>query len=273
MASDVLSDLKRALERRYVLGEELGTGKTARVFAATGPAGERLALKVLIPELHASIEGQRFIREMELLQKLDHPLLARVVAAGIAGGHIYYLMPRLEGPTLRHRLLDGPLPIDAVLALADDLLDALGHAHDHGVVHRDVAPDNILLTPDGATLVDLGLGRALERAGRDRVTLPGVAVGSAPYMSPEQCLGLDCDGRSDLYSVACVLFECLAGQPPFTHVNPLTVQQMQLKAAPPAVTSFRPDTPPALAGAIAHALGKKPEQRFPDASVMKESLR
>lgn len=272
MSRNHIEDIRAALERRFTVEREISSGRAAKVYVAQTAAGEPVALKVLHADLHASIESDRFIREMQLLQHLDHPRIARIVSCGVAGGHAYFAMPLLEGPTLKARLKDGPLPVADVRRIAHEVLDALGHAHARGVVHRDVEPGNILLTASGAVLVDFGIARALEAAGADRVTLPGVTVGTAAYMSPEQCAGEMSDGRTDLYSLACVLFEMLGGQPPFHHESPLTVQQMQLRQPPTDVTNLRPDTPKPMAAAIARALAKKPVDRWQDAAAMERAL-
>ena len=159
------------------------------------------------------------------------------------------------------------------LRIADDLLDALEHAHGHGIIHRDVKPENVVLSPQGAVLLDFGIARAVVASGSDRLTRSGIAVGTSTYMSPEQITAVtEIDHRSDLYSLACVLFECLAGQPPFVHRNEAVVLQLHLTQPAPDVRTLRGDTPPELATAIAKAMAKTPNDRWRSAAEMREAL-
>jgi serine/threonine protein kinase len=153
------------------------------------------------------------------------------------------------------------------------VLEALGHAHGHGIIHRDVKPANIVLSPEGAVLLDFGIARAVAASGTDQLTRSGIAVGTSTYMSPEQITALaDIDQRSDLYSVGCVLFECLSGQPPFTHRNEAVVLQLHLTQPPPDVKTLRADTPPELAAGIRKAMAKSPGERWRSALEMREVL-
>jgi serine/threonine-protein kinase len=157
--------------------------------------------------------------------------------------------------------------------LADDLLDALDHAHQRGIVHRDVKPDNVVLSTEGAVLLDFGIARAVAASGSDRLTRSGIAVGTSTYMSPEQITAVqELDRRSDLYSLACVLFECLAGQPPFIHRNEAVVLQLHLTQPAPDLRSLRPDVPPEMAAGIARALAKTPDERWQSAAAMREAI-
>jgi serine/threonine-protein kinase len=273
-AADQFAELQAALGHRFRLERTLGAGHNARVYAAEDRAtGDRVALKVLRPELNASIEAERFIREMEWLQRLEHPRIGAIRSAGIASGQVYYVMRFVEGHTLRQQLdAGGPLGAERTTALAQDLLDVLGHAHARGVVHRDVEPANIMLGPDGATLLDFGLARAIEVSTGDRVTLTGVVVGPASYMSPEQCRGEDCDARADLYALGCVLYECLAGRPPFVHANPILLQALHLREPVTPLAALGVEAPAALAAVIERALAKEPAARWPHAAAMAAAL-
>jgi eukaryotic-like serine/threonine-protein kinase len=165
------------------------------------------------------------------------------------------------------------LTVPDALRVADDLLDALEHAHSHGILHRDVKPENVVIGPQGAVLLDFGIARAVWASGSDRLTRSGIAVGTSTYMSPEQITALqEIDLRSDLYSLACVLFECLAGQPPFTHRNEAVVLQMHLTQPAPDLRSVRPEIPAELAAGLAKALAKTPEERWQSATAMREAL-
>jgi eukaryotic-like serine/threonine-protein kinase len=180
----------------------------------------------------------------------------------------------VEGATLRERLdTMRLLPIAETLRLAGDVLEALDHAHGHGVIHRDVKPANIVLSAEGAVLLDFGIARAVVASGSDQLTRSGIAVGTSTYMSPEQITALsDIDHRSDLYSVGCVLFECLAGQPPYAHRNEAVVLQFHLNQPVPDVRTLRSDTPPELATVITKALAKTRDQRWNSAAEMREAL-
>lgn len=276
MTPDPLAtDFVATLGHRFRFVRLLGSGRNARVAEAVELAtGERVAVKILHAELAASIEADRFVREMEWLQRLRHPRLGTIRLAGVAQGRVYYVMPFVDGPTLRQAIdADGTLDPYRVQQIAEELLDALAHAHATGVVHRDIEPSNIILGPDGAVLIDFGLGRAIEAATGDRVTLSGVVLGTGSYMSPEQCRGDDCDGRSDLYGLACVLYEALAGRPPFTHGNPLTLQMQHLTEPAPPILAAVPVVPAGLAAAIMRALEKDPAARWQNAGAMLAAVR
>jgi serine/threonine-protein kinase len=183
-------------------------------------------------------------------------------------------MSYVEGPTLRERLDTTPcLPIVETLRIACDVLGALDHAHGHGIIHRDVKPANVVLSADGAVLLDFGIARAVVASGTDQLTRSGIAVGTSTYMSPEQITALaDIDHRSDLYSLGCMLFECLAGQPPFVNRNEAVVLQLHLSQAAPDLRSLRSDAPADLATTISRALAKSREERWPSAAAMREAL-
>jgi len=266
--------IQRAFEGRYRIEREIGKGGNARIYLATDGGGRRVALKVLHPELLVSVAADRFLREIRLSSQLEHPRIARLLDSGELDWIVYYVMTYVEGPTLREHLgRVRQLPVSEALRLADNLLDALEHAHRHDIVHRDVKPENIVLGSAGAVLLDFGIARAVSAAGSDRLTRSGIAVGTSTYMSPEQITALkEIDRRSDLYSLGCVLFEALAGQPPFQHRNEAVVLQQHLTQAAPDLRTLRPDTPRELAEAIARALAKSPEGRWQTAAAMRESL-
>jgi serine/threonine protein kinase len=271
---DLLPLVQNALAGRYTVHREIGRGGAARVFLAEDATGRPLALKVLHPELQVSVTADRFLREIRLASKIDHPLVARVLDSGEAEWLVYYVMPFIEGPTLRGHLdRVRRLPVSDAVRMARDLLSALGAAHQVGIIHRDVKPENIVLSAEGAVLLDFGIARAIEAAGTSQLTRSGIAVGTSSYMSPEQVQAQsDIDARSDLYSVGCVLFESLAGRPPFRHPNEVVVLQMHMNDEAPDVRAFREDTPPALAEAVARALQKKPAERWESAGAMAAAL-
>ncbi|MBA2458372.1 MAG: serine/threonine protein kinase [Gemmatimonadales bacterium] len=270
----MLALVRRAFEGRYVVEREIGKGGNARIYLARDAAGSEVALKILHPELLVSVAADRFLREIKLARQLDHAHIARLLDSGEREWLVYFVMTYEEGPTLREHLArGGPLSIAETIRLAGDLLDALEHAHVHGIVHRDVKPDNVVLTTRGAVLLDFGIARAVAASGSDRLTRSGIAVGTSTYMSPEQITALkEIDHRSDLYSLGAMLFECLAGQPPFTHRNEAVVLQLHLTQPAPDVRTLRPETPPELAVGIARALLKAPEDRWHSAAAMRDAL-
>jgi eukaryotic-like serine/threonine-protein kinase len=271
---DMLPLVQRAFEGQYQVEREIGKGGNARIYLVRDGQGRRVALKILHPELLVSVAADRFLREIRLCSQLQHPNIAHLLDSGERDWIVYYVMTYVEGPTLREHLSRvGQLPIGDTMRLADNLLDALDHAHAHGIVHRDVKPENVVLATEGAVLLDFGIARAVAASGSDRLTRSGIAVGTSTYMSPEQITALkEIDHRSDIYSLGCVLFECLAGQPPFTHRNEAVVLQLHLTQPAPDLRTLRADTPRELAEGIARALGKTPPDRWQTAAAMRESL-
>jgi serine/threonine protein kinase len=266
--------VQRAFDGQYQIEREIGKGGNARIYLARDGSGRRVALKILHPELLVSVAADRFLREIRLSSQLEHPHIARLLDSGERDWIVFYVMTYVEGPTLREHLGHvSRLPFAEAVRLADNLLDALEHAHRHDIVHRDVKPETIVLGPEGAVLLDFGIARAVSAAGSDRLTRSGIAVGTSTYMSPEQITALkEIDHRSDIYSLGCVLFECLAGRPPFQHRNEAVVLQLHLNQPPPDLRTLRPDTPKELADGIARALAKAPDERWQSAAVMRESL-
>ncbi len=274
MARDLLPLVREALAGRYAVEREIGKGGAARVYLARNPAGDPVALKVLHPELQLSAMADRFLREIRLASSVAHPLIAPVLDSGKQDWLVYYVMPLIEGPTLRQCInREMHLTVADTVHVGGDLLDALGHAHANGIVHRDVKPENIIISGNGCVLVDFGVARAIEALAADRVTATGMTVGTAGYMSPEQAAAApDLDTRSDIYAVGAVLFECLAGRPPYSHRNQHIILQMQLTNPAPDVRAFRPDTPPPLADAIARGLEKDRALRWQTAAEMRAAL-
>jgi serine/threonine-protein kinase len=270
----MLALVRQAFTGRYEVEREIGKGGNARIFLATDPAGCRVALKILHPELLVSVAADRFLREIRLASRLDNPHIAKILGSGEQDWLVYYVMSFVEGATLRERMdTQRCLAIPETLRIACDVLEALDHAHGHGIIHRDVKPANIVLSAEGAVLLDFGIARAVVASGTDQLTRSGIAVGTSTYMSPEQITALaDIDHRSDLYSVGCVLFECLAGQPPFMNRNEAVVLQLHLTQPPPNVRTLRSDTPTELAAGIAKALAKSPGERWRSALEMRDVL-
>jgi eukaryotic-like serine/threonine-protein kinase len=269
----MLALVRQAFTGRYEVEREIGRGGNARIFLARDPNGQAVALKILHPELLVSVAADRFLREIKLCSRLNHPHIARLLDSGEQEWLVYYVMSYAEGPTLRERLDGGQFSIPETLRLAADLLDALDHAHSQGIIHRDVKPANVVMSSEGAILLDFGIARAVIASGTDQLTRSGIAVGTSTYMSPEQITALiDIDHRSDLYSMGCMLFECLAGQPPFHHRNEAVVLQLHLTQTAPDVRTLRSDTPPDLAAGIAKALAKAPKDRWRSAAEMRDAF-
>jgi eukaryotic-like serine/threonine-protein kinase len=270
----MLALVRQAFDGRYQVESEIGRGGNARIFLARDPEGHPVALKILHPELLVSVAADRFLREIKLASQLSHPHIARLLDSGERDWLIYYVMDFVDGQNLRERLDSSrQLSIAETLRIASDLLDALDHAHQQGIIHRDVKPANVVLSAHGAILLDFGIARAVIASGTDQLTRSGIAVGTSTYMSPEQITAVtDIDHRSDLYSMGCVLYECLAGQAPFVHRNEAVVLQLHLTQPAPDVRTLRSDTPPELATAIAKALAKAPNDRWRSAAEMRETL-
>ncbi|HEX9164358.1 MAG TPA: protein kinase [Gemmatimonadales bacterium] len=264
--------LATGLEGRYTLERELGQGGMAIVYLARDLRHDRLvALKVLRPEISAEIGAERFLREIKMAAGLTHPHILPVHDSGEADGLLFYVMPRMEGRSLRDRLdRERQLPLDEALRITREVASALDYAHRHQVVHRDVKPENILLHEGSALVADFGIGKALS-AGAS-LTQTGMAVGTPAYMSPEQATGeTSLDGRSDLYSLGCVLYEMLAGEPPFTGPNAQAVLAKRFVAPIPTIRATR-DVPDAVDAAVTRALARTPVDRFPTAAQFAEAL-
>ena len=233
-----------------------------------------MALKVLHPELAVSVTADRFLREISLLSNLEHPRISKLIDYGEQDWLVYYVMTFVNGPTLRQHVDNvRRVSLDDTQRIAVDLLAALKYAHDREIIHRDVKPENIVLAQDGPVLVDFGIARAIAQSGQDRLTRSGFAVGTSTYMSPEQVLGdRDIDHRTDIYSLGCVLYECLAGRPPFVSSREELVLSMHQNAVPEDIRNLRTDTPEPLYAVVTRALGKAPEDRWQSASEMLEAV-
>jgi hypothetical protein len=273
--SDSVPRLAAALAGRYRIARELGQGGMATVHVAEDLRHRRnVAIKVLRPELSAALGPERFLREIETTANLRHPHILPLYDSGEADGLLFYVMPLVEGESLRDRITrERQLPIDEALRIACEVADALGYAHTRGIIHRDIKPENILLEGGHAVVADFGIARAVSAAGADQLTRTGMSVGTPSYMSPEQAAGeQNLDGRSDLYALGCVLYEMLAGKPPFTGPTAESVAHQHLMVEAPPVTNLRPTVPPAVAGALARTLAKNPADRFNPAAQFVQAL-
>jgi len=272
----VLPLIQAALRDRYTVEREIARGGAARIFLAWDRQGVAVALKVLHPELVVSLTAERFLAEIKLLEHLDHPRICRLLDYGERDWFLYYVMTYVEGPTLRQALERvRRATVADTLHGTCEVLDALAYAHGLGVVHRDVKPENIKLSPAGAVLMDFGIAKAVAASAlsRQRLTRSGFTLGTSAYMSPEQVAGSkDVDPRSDLYSLGCVIFECLAGVPPFEHTDDRVLFGMHLKSPIPDVRRLRPHVPAELAKVITKALAKNPDARWQSAAEMRAAL-
>ena len=263
---DSTTRLNTALAGRYEIKRELGQGGMATVYLARDVRHERdVAIKVLKPELAAAVGADRFVREIRLAAKLTHPHILPLFDSGEADGLLYYVMPLVEGESLRDRIeVAKQLAVDEAISVAREVADALDYAHRHDVVHRDIKPENILLHDGHAVVADFGIGKAVTAASGDSsITQTGVTIGTPAYMSPEQAAGdPDIDGRSDLYSLGCVMYEMLTGEQPFTGPTVQAVIAKRFANTPPAITRARPTVSPVIADAVAKLLQRTPADRF-----------
>ena len=273
--SDLQSSLHDALADRYIVERELGRGGMAHVFLAHDVKHDRsVAIKVLRSELAAALGADRFLREIHLAAKLHHPHILPLYDSGAAAGFLYYVMPYVEGESLRDRLQrETQLPLEDALQITREVADALSYAHSHDVVHRDIKPENILFESGHAVVADFGIARAITEAGGEQLTATGLAVGTPAYMSPEQASGNHkIDGRSDVYSLACVLYEMLAGDPPYTGPTAQAILARRLTDPVPPLRTLRATVPVGVEQAIGKALAKVPADRFATAGAFVAAL-
>jgi TolB-like protein len=273
--AEVVERLRSVLAERYAIDRELGRGGMATVYLAQDlKHGRPVAIKVLRPDLAQSLGPGRFLREIRIASRLTHPNILPVYDSGSADGLLYYVMPYVAGETLRERIQgQGQLPLADAIRITREICEALECAHGEDVVHRDIKPGNILLESDHAVIADFGLARAVRAAVSDDLSSAGLALGTPPYMSPEQASGGDqVDGRSDIYSLGCVLYEMLSGEPPFTGPSAQAIAAKHLQLPPPPLRTVRPHTPEPVVAAIERALEKVPADRFQTADEFARAL-
>ena len=275
LLSDVLEAVQTALAGRYRVDREVGQGGMAIVYLAQDLSIDRqVAVKVLRPELASIVGPQRFAREVRITAHLQHPNILQVIEAGDAAGIPYYITPFVEGDSLADLLArETMLPVEEAVRIACEVADALALAHSHGIVHRDIKPANILLAGGHALVADFGIARALDEAGGERLTLSGMAIGTPCYMSPEQASGrTSIDPRSDIYSLGCVLYEMLGGEPPFTGPSAQAVMARQSLEPVRHLRVIRSTITPALEAVVERALAKVPADRFATVAEFKQAL-
>jgi serine/threonine-protein kinase len=275
-----MSDLVRltdALAGRYAVEREVGHGGMARVLLARDRKHDRqVAIKVIHEDIAASVASERFVREIQISARLTHPHILPLLDSGVADGLPYYVMPYVDGESVRDRLQRASrLPVDEAVHYTREAADALDYAHAAGILHRDIKPENLLLLGEHAFVLDFGVGRAISAASDEPgdLTMAGMVVGTPAYLSPEQAAGESAlDGRSDQYALALVLYEMLAGEPPFRAATPQgTIAKRFTEAAPP-LHAVRDDVPPHVADAVARALSRDQGDRFPSAGAFRTAL-
>jgi serine/threonine-protein kinase len=272
---DLLDRLKAALADRYTPEREIGSGGMATVYLAEDRKHRRnVAIKVMRPEIAAAIGPERFLREIEIAAKLNHPHILPLFDSGEADGFLYYVMPFAEGESLRDRLRrQERLPVPEAIRVIDQVASALTYAHAQGVVHRDIKPENILLAGDQALVADFGIARALEAAGGERLTGTGMAIGTPAYMSPEQAFDqAEVDGRADVYAMGCVLFEMVSGRVPFQSRTPQALFAQHVAGTVPSLRALDDDIPQFVDRAVGRALAKEPGRRFSSPRELAETL-
>ena len=269
-----LASVRAALEPRYRVLAELGRGGMARVYLAEDLVRRaQVAVKVLRPELAAILGATRFRREVEILRRLHHPNIVPLLDSSEAGSRLFYVMPFIAGDSLKARLaVEGPLPVDDALAIGRDMAGAIDHAHGQDLLHRDITPANVLLHGGRALICDFGIARAIQTAGGESFSSSGLVLGTPAYMSPEQATGGEVDRRSDIYSLGCVLYEMLAGEPPFTGASAQAILARKLGEPPRSLRVVRPDVPPVVENVIASMLAKEAHERPARAGQAFESL-
>ena len=276
MPNDVLARLSESLAGRYRIERELGVGGMATVYLAHDERHDRdVAIKVLHPDLGAALGGERFLTEIRTTARLQHPHILPLLDSGSADGLLYYVMPLVTGETLRARLdRERQLPIDDAVRIASEVADALGHAHELGVIHRDIKPENILLQAGHATVADFGIALAVQQAGGHRMTQTGLSLGTPQYMSPEQAMGeKSIDARSDLYALGAVTYEMLAGEAPFTGPTVQAIVARVMTEEPRPLHAQRKAIPEQVEDAVMRALEKLPADRWSSAREFGDALK
>ena len=273
---NLIAAIESRLGTGWSISGELGTGATSRVYLATrGSDGKRMVVKVMKSGAAEAARSQYFLLEMQVLQKMSHANVVPITDAGEAKGVLFFTMPFIEGETMRHRLArEGAFPMSDAARIARDIATALAHVHSHGVVHRDVKPENILLSPHGAVLLDFGHARAPAiMPSVDSGDAKKYIVGTPNYVSPEQVSGRRVsDSRSDIYSLGCVLLEMLTGQVPFKAASARGSMQRRVEEPPPDVRAIRPDVPDELAAILKRSMMIDPAERYMTAGQMADAL-
>jgi eukaryotic-like serine/threonine-protein kinase len=275
MSDPQLAVFEAAIADRWVIEGEVGRGSRATVYRAREvAAGESVAIKVFRSDLASAVDTARFAAQMRRTADIRHENIVPILEVSNAAGRLFLVMPFVGGESLRSRLRrEGRLELTEAIDVARQVADALGHAHAAGALHKDVKPENIVLSESRALLMDLGVARVITRSMEETMTGSGLTLGSPGYMSPEHARGgVEIDARADLYSLGCVLYEMLAGAPPFTGETPLAVLRKTVYETPVPVTAIRDTLPPEVDVALDRLLAKAPSARYPDAAHLVDAL-
>ena len=267
--------LRDALSGLYSIDRELGRGGMATVYLAQDSKHDRVvALKVLHPDLAASLGPDRFLREIKLAARLNHPHILPLFDSGTADGMLYYVMPYVEGESLRERLdRENKVPIDEAIKLTQGIASALDYAHRQGIVHRDIKPENVMLYEGMPMVMDFGIAKAVSAAGSETLTQTGMMVGTPAYVSPEQAAGeINLDGKSDQYSLACILYEMIAGERPFSGTTPQSIMAKRFTETPKPLRAIRSSVPASVEWAVEKAMSTESSQRFATSAVFAQAL-
>ena len=267
--------LRESLAQTYTIDRELGRGGMATVYLAQDSKHERVvAIKVLHPDLAASLGPDRFLREIKLAARLNHPQILPLFDSGVADGLLYYVMPYVEGESLRERLdRDGKFPIPEAIQLVQSIASALDYAHRQGIVHRDIKPENVMLYEGMPMVMDFGIAKAVSAAGTETLTQTGMMIGTPAYVSPEQAAGeLNLDGRSDQYSLACMLYEMIAGERPFAGASPQAIMAKRFTETPKPLQASRASVPQSVDWAVAKAMATDVSGRFATSAMFAQAL-
>ena|SRR5688572_3047828 len=266
-----LEQVRQAFVQSYAVEREVGQGGMATVYLARDLKHSRqVALKVLRPELASAMGGDRFPREIQIIAQLSHPHILPLHDSGEMGGFLFYVMPFVEGESLRQKLTrDGRMPVREAVRILREVADALAYAHERGIIHRDIKPDNVMLTGRHAVVTDFGVAKAVSAAGGDTLTTVGLALGTPAYMSPEQAMGeVDLDHRSDIYALGVMAYEMVTGETPFVRSTAQAILSAHVLDAPPDLASKRGDVPPALTQFVQRCLAKQKTERWQSAEEL-----
>jgi serine/threonine-protein kinase len=263
------AEVQAALGEQYTIERELPRGGMSRVFVATENAlGRNVVIKVLSPELAATLSAERFKREISLAARLQHPHIVPLLSSGLAGDHLYYTMPLVDGESLRERMnRERPMAIADITSILVAVAHALAYAHEEGIVHRDIKPENVMFFRGQAVVLDFGIGKALISAATEesevmRITQAGMSLGTPTYVAPEQAAGdPGLDHRADIYALGVVAYEMLTGHPPFGGRSPQQIMEAHAKRAPDPIAQRRPDVPDHIADVVMRCLAKSPDAR------------
>jgi serine/threonine-protein kinase len=270
-----LAAFETAIADRWIIQDQAGRGTRATVYRARAVAtGGSVAIKVFRSDLASAIDGTRFLAQLRKTADIRHENIVPILDVADAAGRLFVVMPFIEGETLRARLRrEQQLPLSAAVTIARQVADALGHAHAHEALHKDLKPENIFLVGDRALLMDLGIARAITRSIDETMTGSGLALGTPSYMSPEHARGgVEIDSRADLYSLGCVLYEMLAGEPPFTAKMSIAVLKKIMSETPVPITTLRDELPSDVDVALGRLLAKAPADRYADAGELVGAL-